>query len=79
MRARKALFILLFLLVAVPTYAVCPDDPCVQCGYECTGYFGEFYLCDVVAAASTACVRCTPQNCGISTGDPCCGGGSGGF
>lgn len=55
------------------------DDPCVQCGFECKGYFNEFYLCDQPGAVTTACVRCTPQNCGISLDDSGCGGGVGGF
>lgn len=84
MRLVRALMMLaLFLWSTVPLAQAVPssclDDPCVDCGRECKGYFGEFYLCDEASIPSTACVRCAPSNCGISTNDPCCAGGSGGF
>lgn len=70
--------VLLFVANTTPSGAGA-EDPCVQCGFECHGYFNEFYLCDYPGAATTACVRCTPQNCGISVDDSGCGGGYGGF
>jgi hypothetical protein len=79
MKVLKTLFVVLLLSVAaVNPLGAWIDDPCVQCGFECQGY-DEFYLCDRPAAVTTACVRCTPQNCGISVDDSGCGGGRGGF
>lgn len=69
-------FLIAGLALAYPS--LCPDDPCVDCGKECKGY-GESYRCDIVSSSDVACVLCSPGACGISAGDSCCYGGSGGF